>query len=363
MDRRPPSIPSLTRRDFQFSLGRLLVAMTLCAVVFAFRLPTFYTVWAVVATLMVALFSDWSVWHQVRAGSALRARDYGRAIEAFSKAIRAKPEDPERYCHRAVAHQWNEDLDAARADYARAVDLDTRYAPAWIGRANVALAQGDLEWAVDDATIALCLAPGSLDALLVRSTACYGLGRLDDALADAEEAVRSAPEHWQPWNHRAGILLSARRHEAALADLDEAVRLGAPSRDLLAARSLALFRLGRHDEAFRGIEACLADDPRSPHARCILAWFLATCPDDSLRDGRRALEIARSVEPTDDGGAFARANSLAAACAEMGYFDEAIEHARRALDLAPAAARAVCELRLATYRAGQPYRDLGQGPA
>jgi TPR repeat protein len=90
-----------------------------------------------------------------------------------------------------------------------------------------------------------------------------------------------------------------------------------------------------------------------------LAWFLATAPEDRLRDGGRAVEaagIAVGLEPENPN----YLDTLAAALAEAGRFDEAITAQERAVTLLANAGedRAAAEFstRLGLYRAGRPAR-------
>lgn len=60
-----------------------------------------------------------------------------------------------------------------------------------------------------------------------------------------------------------------------------------------------------------------------------LAWLLATCPDDSIRDGRRAVAIAEKLvakSPTA-----AHIDTLAAGHAAAGDFDKAFQTQREAI--------------------------------
>jgi tetratricopeptide (TPR) repeat protein len=85
--------------------------------------------------------------------------------------------------------------------------------------------------------------------------------------------------------------------------------------------------------------------------------FLATCPDDTLRDGRRALELAQQAQQLPAREELPCLAALAAAYAELGIFDRAVEFGRRAVEVAPSRLRARHEARLAGYEARQPYRD------
>jgi hypothetical protein len=68
--------------------------------------------------------------------------------------------------------------------------------------------------------------------------------------------------------------------------------------------------------------------------RISLAWLLATCPEASLRNGNRAVELARQAEGLAGGGESPQLlDTLAAAYAEAGRFGEAVATAKRALNL------------------------------
>jgi hypothetical protein len=92
----------------------------------------------------------------------------------------------------------------------------------------------------------------------------------------------------------------------------------------------------------------------------LLAWELATAPDPGLRDGARAVRLARPVREDRPADVVA-ADVLAAALAESGDFAAAVEVGEQAL----AAARArgdhgpaqAISTRLARYRGGLPYHQ------
>jgi tetratricopeptide (TPR) repeat protein len=91
-----------------------------------------------------------------------------------------------------------------------------------------------------------------------------------------------------------------------------------------------------------------------------LPWLLATCPEASVRRGteavERALEVCRRNECED----WNLLDTLAAAYAEVGDFEQAVkcqEHALARTNLS-AEWRQQLEARLALYRAGMPYREL-----
>jgi tetratricopeptide (TPR) repeat protein len=108
-------------------------------------------------------------------------------------------------------------------------------------------------------------------------------------------------------------------------------------------------------------EASLRVDANDGNALNNLAWVFATYPDDTIRDRKRAVELAERAVGLPGGETPMVLRTLAAAYAENADFSKATETAQRAADLAekqgnsslPETLRHEIEL----YRAGTPYRE------
>ena len=92
-----------------------------------------------------------------------------------------------------------------------------------------------------------------------------------------------------------------------------------------------------------------------------LAWLLATSDDDSLRDGPRALQFAQQICSSEQRRTPGNLDTLAAAHAEAGQFENAVRAASQAIELASQdgneglATR--IRQRLALYKSGKPFRE------
>ncbi len=142
---------------------------------------------------------------------------------------------------------------------------------------------------------------------------------------------------------------SVRHLEIALADKPEVASLHV-------ALASALERLGRYAGAIEHYGVAQALEPDAAAAANNLAWLLATCPLDALRDGPRAVQLAEACARAGGYGDANALDTLAAAHAEAGAFDRALAWQRKALALASDAERAPLAERLALYEAGLPYR-------
>ena len=95
------------------------------------------------------------------------------------------------------------------------------------------------------------------------------------------------------------------------------------------------------EEAVVHFDKALQLDQSDPFLLNNFAWILATCPNDSIRKGERAVELARKAVQISAEKDLNILGTLAAALAEVGRFDEAVKTELKAYDMALAAGDAV----------------------
>ncbi|HET6429056.1 MAG TPA: hypothetical protein VFJ30_11625 [Phycisphaerae bacterium] len=142
--------------------------------------------------------------------------------------------------------------------------------------------------------------------------------------------------------------------ETLLDWLNEIVRLN-PRRALgYLMRGQAQAQSGNHAQAARDFATAAEVAPDNAMACNNLAWLLATCGDDKVRDGPRAVEFARRACKLTSWKDPNLLDTLAAACAEAGEFDQAVQHQQKAIWLAGKNAPRF-QGRLKLYRQGKPF--------
>jgi tetratricopeptide (TPR) repeat protein len=119
----------------------------------------------------------------------------------------------------------------------------------------------------------------------------------------------------------------------------------------------ALYAQGKAAEALTYWRAAIDLAPNDAVALRQAAWVLATSPQAALRHGHEALALAVRAAGLSGGKDALVLDTLAAAYAETGRFQDAVLTARRALTFADAKLTEALKRRIADYQAGTAFRD------
>ena len=186
-------------------------------------------------------------------------------------------------------------------------------------------------------------------------------GQLDDAISRLQAAIDLRPENGPAHNNLAKALLQKGRVAEAMVHYRKFLEIEPENVEARNILGTALIQQGQIREAIEQWQDALAIEPENGNAASNLAWVFATCPDDSIRDGRRAVELAEKALRISGGKIPMIFRVLAAAYAEDGRFSQAIESAQRGADLATSQGNSglAAELQssIALYQAGTPLRD------
>jgi tetratricopeptide (TPR) repeat protein len=167
-------------------------------------------------------------------------------------------------------------------------------------------------------------------------TALMRKGRLDEATAHYHKAIELRPDYADAHFNLGTVSLEKGQLDDAIEQWQKTLSIHPDDAEAHAALADALVQKHRIAEARSHYEASLDIDPHSVLTLNKLAWILSASPDASLRNPARAIELARKANQYSNGKDPTVGRTRAAACAESGHFDEAIETAKRAARMADA---------------------------
>lgn len=172
-----------------------------------------------------------------------------------------------------------------------------------------------------------------------RARVNYGIdlqaaGRLADAEQELREAVRLKDSSAAAHANLGPILCAAGRFDECIFHLTRALELDPDYTPAHANLAEAYGASGNRALAAEQFGLAVKAAPDRPFLLNRLAWLLATSPEDSIRDGTRAVELAERAVSITGRHDLMSLETLSAAYAEVGRFEDALMTGREALALA-----------------------------
>jgi protein O-mannosyl-transferase len=186
-------------------------------------------------------------------------------------------------------------------------------------------------------------------------------GRLDEAISLLQAAVDLRSDNSPAHENLAKALLQKGQVADALIHYRKLLELQPDNIEVHNIVGTVLIQQGRMREGVEEWQKVLAIQPDNGNAMSNLAWVFATSPDDSLRDGAKAVHLAEEALRISGRRIPIIFRTLAAAYAERGEFSKAIQTAQQGVELANSQGNSglATELQgnIALYQEQRPLRD------
>jgi tetratricopeptide (TPR) repeat protein len=289
--------------------------------------------------------------------------NYDDAIQLFSDAIKYGDLSPgeliDTFYKRGLACLKKGDYEKGISDLSNTIDIDPTFAGAYYHRGNAWADTGDYDKAISDYTKAIEINPKDGHLYYNRATVWEIKGEYDKALADITKSIQIDPKDSEAYEKRGIIRAINGDYKKATVDFTKAIDMDPRRASAYYNRGITWDKRRDYKQAIADIEKAIQIAPMSVRANTGLAWIMATCPDKKYRNGIRAVELAEKalkLSKADD-----VLNTLAAAYAEAGRFEEAVVSQERAIEKLKEAGSVKdipeYEKRLHSYRAGKPWRE------
>jgi tetratricopeptide (TPR) repeat protein len=258
-----------------------------------------------------------------------------------------------------------ERYDDALIEYHHALTVNGKNAGAENGLGSAFSRKGMFDQAITHYHRAIELRPQDAENHNNLGNALCQTGAFKDGIAEYRRALELRPDPANLYNaethfNLANVLLRLGQIDEAIANYQQSLQIqpnDAAAHDNL---GTALARKGFFAEALGEYRVALKLDPRSATTNGDFAWVLATCPDRTLRNGPKAVQLAEQARDLTGNKDPVMLRTLAVAYAETGNFSGAVETAERALALASKASnnRLTNSLQreIGLYRTGSTYR-------
>jgi len=264
-----------------------------------------------------------------------RNKAYQSAYALWSDNVENRPESKIAHFNFGLILDEEGKVEQAKAEYEHAIRIDPNYFDVRTNLGIIFANQGNLDRARNEFEHEIRINPNHIEARYNLGNVFLAQGDIVKATAEYEYAIGIQP---------------GRTKSNLEAYINSHINLGA-----------VLTQQGRPDKAMAYYEKALEIDPNNTIAMSNLALLLATCPNDNLHNGARAIKLAEQACNITGYRVPRLLDTLATTYAEAGRFAEAVETATKALDLAQLQKNSAAQieqirLRLEQYKAGRPYR-------
>jgi tetratricopeptide (TPR) repeat protein len=265
--------------------------------------------------------------------------------------------------HNNLGHSFFQQgqVDEAIAQFQKAVEIEPDYAEAHNNLGNGFFQLGRVDEAIAQYQKALQIMPDNAEVRDNLGNGFFQQGRMGEAVSQYQKALEIEPDYAEAHNNLGNGFFQLGRVDEAISQYRKALQIKPDYADAQFNLGRALLQKGSIDEAIPHFQKALQIAPADLTIQNKLAWLLATCPQASLRNGNKAVELARHDNELAGGKDPVLLGTLAAAFAEAGQFGDAVQSAQKAIELAQAAGRQDLAGRLngelQFYEAGRPFHQ------
>ncbi len=260
--------------------------------------------------------------------------DYRSSADFAGRALELMPNIPNVRAMRATAlyelgRYGEADRESRRVLDSNEADPDMRYI-----QGLLLIRRNEFDAALRHLRRAVEIAPGRVGAQLALARTLDRIGRPDAAEKRYRVAVELAPGDAAAWTELGLVRLRLGRFEETTEACRKALAIDADHSAATRALARALDHLNKTADAVECLQTALARAPHDPGLAGDLAWILATSEEQAVRDGKEAVRLAERVVGDPRRRNAATLDTLAAAFAEVGRFDDAVRVMDEVLALA-----------------------------
>lgn len=298
--------------------------------------------------------------HEALGLLCMLSKDFDGSMKHLDKAAELAPDNPAVQANRARVLAMQNKSDQALEAIDKALSATPNNVGWQLLKANILSIAGRKDEALAGVDKLLLGKPELVEAVRIRAHILAQSDKLPQAIEELEKASTKFPNDVELAAELAMFYGADKKPRKAIALYDKVLSGGAKVPQIYRGRADAHLSIGQQKEAVADYEQALKGMPGDSGVLNNLAWVLATSPDDKLRDGKRAIDLATQACKETDFKAAHILSTLAAAYAETGDFAAAQKWSEKAVEAGGDEASVNEQLKkeLDSYKEKKPWREL-----
>ena len=294
------------------------------------------------------------------AHSKVNVKNYAEALTLFQKAITTDKSYVDAYLGAANCQRLLGNYDEALKLSEEAISLDGNRSMAYYQLGSALFDRKDFERAKNAFQKALSVDP-NFNLVRLGLALCYTkLEMENEAVEEFRRVITIDPNH--PKRKEILFIIATTfagrgKYHESIDTYKEVLAIDSEDAGAYIGLGNCYALLKDFDQAIKSYDRCIALKPDSALAYTKLAMIYSTCKNAKFRDGDKAVKIATRARELTKYEHYLCLSNLAAAYAECGDFEKAVEYQKKAIELADDQAKKEYEKRLEAYKAKKPWRE------
>jgi len=206
-------------------------------------------------TASINRYSGFAQSYISRGNAWLKKREYNRAIDDYTQAIKIDGKKAEVYNYRGfaraelAARNKLNGMNLAIEDYTHAISINQKYVDALVNRSYAYYQSGDFTRVIEDCDKIIALEPANAVIWNRRGSAWYAKEDDDRAIADFSQAIKIKSDYAAAWYNRANAWYNKHELDKALADLNRCLAINPSFADAYTSRGKIFQFMGNNESA------------------------------------------------------------------------------------------------------------------
>lgn len=269
--------------------------------------------------------------------NAKKEQNLSKRIELYTKCIEtnklATDELMNFYLYRGISYDISQQYQNAISDFNKALEIKPENVSINVAIGDSYRKSGDFKKSINSYDKAIQASPNNAQAYNKRGISYGQLHQYERAIDDFDKAVKLNPKDSSTLYARGYTYSLIGQHKHAIDDFNKIIELKPTDQGSYFYRAISYEKSGQYEQAIADYNKVIELNPKDPSNYASLANLYLTAKENKYINAGTAVTLAQKATELTKEQNSSYLNTLAAAYAKLGQFDNAVETQSKAVNI------------------------------